>query len=64
MPSCACGRFAQERLDRADAEAAGLGVTGTPTFAVARDGGPARRLDLNVQDPQAVARALDAELAR
>jgi protein-disulfide isomerase len=56
--------FAQERLDRADAEAAGLGVTGTPTLAVARDGGPPRRLDLNVQDTQAVAQALDAELAR
>ena len=58
------GAFAQARLDRADAEAGGLGVTGTPTLAVARDGGPARRLDVNATDPQAVARALDAELAR
>jgi protein-disulfide isomerase len=56
--------FAQERLDRADADAARLGITGTPTLTVARDGGPARGLAVDVHDPRAVARALDAELAR
>jgi protein-disulfide isomerase len=55
--------FATQRLQRADADAARLGVAGTPTFTVAVGGGPAHVLSADVLEPAAVGRALDAELA-
>ena len=56
--------FATGRLARADADATRLGVSGTPTLAVSRSGGQAHLLAADALDPQSVARALNAELAR
>jgi protein-disulfide isomerase len=56
--------FATGRLARADADAARLGVAGTPTFALARGHGASRVLSINPLDPTSVGQALDAELAR
>jgi protein-disulfide isomerase len=53
---------AQDRLNRADADAQRLGIDSTPTFTVARGGGKPRVL--GQRDAQSLARALDAELAR
>jgi protein-disulfide isomerase len=53
---------AQERLDRANADAQRLGIGSTPTFTVARGDGKPRVLDAN--DAAALAAALDAEPAR
>jgi protein-disulfide isomerase len=55
-------RFAQRRLDRADADAARLGVDSTPTFTVARGDGAPHRLAADALDPASVAAALDQEL--
>ena len=51
------------RLDRANADAARAGVSGTPTLTVQRDGGREQVLPDSI-DPAAVSQALDAELAR
>jgi protein-disulfide isomerase len=56
--------FAQRRLERADADAARLGIDGTPTFTVARGEGAARVLAVDGLDPAAVAAALDREAGR
>jgi protein-disulfide isomerase len=56
--------FAQRRLERADADAARLGVSGTPTLIVAKGDGAQRPLTADPLDPAAVAAALEAELAR
>jgi protein-disulfide isomerase len=53
------GAAAQERLNRADADAQRLGIDSTPTFTVARGDGKPR-----VLDAQSVAAGLDRELAR
>ena len=53
---------AQERLDRANADAARRGIESTPTFTLARGDGEPRVLEAN--DARSVAAALDAELAR
>jgi protein-disulfide isomerase len=53
---------AQERLDRANADAQRLGIDSTPTFTVARGDGKPRVLQAH--DAPSVAAALDAELAR
>jgi protein-disulfide isomerase len=57
-------RFAQRRLDRANADAQRLGIDSTPTFAVAKGSGAPQVLEANGLDPSSVAAALDAELAR
>jgi protein-disulfide isomerase len=56
--------FATQRLERANADAARLGVQGTPTLTVRRGDGPERMLAANPLDPASVAAALDRELAR
>src|SRR3954452_4194517 len=56
--------FATGRLARADADATRLGVSRTPTLAVARNGGRPHLLAADALDLQSVARALNAELAR
>jgi protein-disulfide isomerase len=56
--------FATGRLARADVDATRLGVSGTPTLAVSRGGGQPHLLAADALDPQSVARALNAELAR
>ena len=58
------GAFAQRRLERADAAAARLGVSGTPTLVVAKGDGPQRPLAGDPLDPASVSAALDRELAR
>jgi protein-disulfide isomerase len=55
---------AQQRLDRANADAQELGIDSTPTFTVARGDGKPRVLGAGAQDPAALAAALDGELAR
>ena len=55
---------AQERLNRANADAQRLGVDSTPTFTVARGDGAPRVLGSGAQDPATLAAALDRELAR
>ncbi len=55
---------AQDRLNRANADAQALGVDSTPTFTVARGDGKPRVLAAGAQDPQTLAAALDEELAR
>jgi protein-disulfide isomerase len=57
-------RFAAGRLERANADAARMGVQGTPALTVRRGDGPERPLDANPLDPASVAAALEAELAR
>jgi protein-disulfide isomerase len=56
--------FATGRLERANADAARLGVTGTPTLTVRRGDGPERMLTASPLDPAAVAAELDREAAR
>ena len=56
------GAAAQERLNRANADAQRLGIDSTPTFTLARAGGKPRVLE--ARDAPALAAALDAELAR
>ena len=51
--------FAAQRLERANADAARIGVQGTPTLTVKRDGGPERVLKASPLD----AAAVQAELA-
>ena len=58
------GAAAQERLNRANADAQRLGVDSTPTFTVARGDGPPRVLGSGAQDSATLAAALDKELAR
>ncbi len=58
------GAAAQERLNRANADAQALGIDSTPTFTVARGDGPARVLASGAQDPQTLAAAHDKALAR
>jgi protein-disulfide isomerase len=53
---------AQERLNRANADAQRLGIEATPTFTVARGDGEPRVLEAH--DAASVAAALDAEPAR
>jgi protein-disulfide isomerase len=55
---------AQDRLNRANADAQRLGIDSTPTFTVAREGGEPRVLAAGAQDPAALASALDEALAR
>jgi protein-disulfide isomerase len=55
---------AQDRLNRANADAQALGIDSTPTFTVARGDGKAHVLAAGAQDPQTLAAALDKELAR
>jgi protein-disulfide isomerase len=55
---------AQDRLNRANADATRLGVDSTPTFTVARGDARGHVLATGSQDPSALAAALDAELAR
>jgi protein-disulfide isomerase len=55
---------AQDFLSRANADASKLGVNSTPTFTVARGDGPARVVGSGVLDSQAMAAAIDKELAR
>jgi protein-disulfide isomerase len=57
-------RFAQRRLERADADAARLGIDATPTLTVARGDGAPQVLAADALDPASVAAALDRELAR
>ena len=56
--------FAQRRLERADADAARLGINATPTFTVARGDGAPRVLDADALDPASMAAALDRVVAR
>jgi protein-disulfide isomerase len=56
--------FATARLDRANADGERLGVQGTPTFSVRRGDEPERVLEADPLSPDAVAAALDRELAR
>jgi protein-disulfide isomerase len=56
--------FASRRLDRANADAARLGIDATPTLTVRRGNGAERVLDANPLDPASVSQALDRELAR
>ena len=57
--------FATGRLQRADDDAARIGITGTPTLTVRRGDGPESVLQANPLDPASVAAALDKrELAR
>ena len=53
---------AQQRLNRANADAQALGIDATPTFTVARGDGAAHVLAGGAHDPQALAAALDKEL--
>ena len=55
---------AQDALNRANADAQRLGVDSTPTFAAARGDGTPHVLGAGAQDAQALAAALDRELAR
>ena len=56
--------FATRRLERANADAARMGVQGTPTLTVRSGDGPERLLDADPLDPASVAAALAAEAAR
>jgi protein-disulfide isomerase len=56
--------FATGRLRRADAAAARIGVTGTPTLTVRRGGGPERVLAASPLDAAAVQAELDRAAAR
>ena len=58
------GAPAQERLNRANADAQALGIDSTPTFTVARGDGKPHVLAAGAQDPASLAAALDRELAR
>jgi protein-disulfide isomerase len=54
---------AQQSVAQADAQAQALAVQGTPSFAIAKDGGTMRLLDVDPNDPSALTRALDRALA-
>jgi protein-disulfide isomerase len=56
--------FASGRLNRANADAAKLGINSTPTLTVRRGNGPEQVLSANALDPASVAAALNKELAR
>ena len=56
--------FASGRLRRADADAARMGVSGTPTLTVRRGDGPERVLKASPLDAAAVQAELDREAAR
>jgi len=56
--------FATGRLDRANADAARMGVSGTPTLTVKRGDGPERALAASPLDASAVQAELDREAAR
>ena len=56
--------FASSRLERADADAAGMNVQGTPTLTVKRGNGPERVLKASPLDAAAVQAELDREAAR
>ena len=56
--------FATRRLERANADASRLGVSGTPTLTVQRGDGPERMLSASPLDPAAVAAELDRQAAR
>ena len=56
--------FATGRLQRADADAARIGVSGTPTLTVRRGAGPERVLTASPLDTGAVQAELDREAAR
>ena len=56
--------FASGRLSLANADAARVGVDGTPSLTVRRGNGAERPLDADPLDPASVAAALDRELAR
>jgi protein-disulfide isomerase len=56
--------FASGRLSRANADAARMGIDGTPSLTVRRADGRERPLDADPLDPASVAAALDRELAR
>ena len=60
----AAGEAAQERVNRANADAERLGVASTPTFTIARGARQARALPAGAQDPAGLAAALDTELER
>jgi protein-disulfide isomerase len=51
-------------VDRAASQAQAAGVTGTPTFEVARRGEPLRRLEVAALDVRSFTAPLDALLAR
>jgi protein-disulfide isomerase len=56
--------LATKRLDRANADAARMGIQATPTLTVRHGDGEEKVLDANPLDPASVAAALDRELAR
>jgi len=56
--------FASGRIERADADAARMGVQGTPTLTVKRGNGPERVLKASPLDAAAVQAELDREAAR
>jgi len=56
--------FATSRLERANADAGRVGVTGTPTLTVRRGAGPERVLAASPLDAAAVEAELDREAAR
>ena len=58
------GAAAQDRLDRANADAQRLGVQATPTFTVARGDGAPRVLGSGAQEAAALSAQLDRVLAR
>jgi protein-disulfide isomerase len=58
------GAAAQQRLDRASADARRLGIDATPTFTVARGDGAPQVLASGAHDARSLAAALDAELRR
>jgi protein-disulfide isomerase len=55
--------FATKRLERANADAARLGIASTPTLTVRTGGGAEHLLDANALDPASVAAALAREAA-
>jgi protein-disulfide isomerase len=57
------GAGAQDRLNRANADAQALGIDSTPTFTIARGNGKPHVLASGAQDPQTLAAAIDKELA-
>ena len=56
--------FATGRLDRANADAERMGVTGTPTLTIRRGSGPERVMTASPLDAAAVQAEIDREAAR
>lgn len=56
--------FAAGRLERANADAARMGIESTPTLTVRRGDGPERVLDADALDPASVSAALGREAGR